>query len=127
MAKNKRERGLDLSKRPSREERDQERENVREYKRANREPYNPSNEVVVGTVGAVDVDPRGNVKLHVEYLRYKNEGPVRIRVQKRGKRANGTQFVTDNIGFMHPSVATALSSVLTTAVQHLAEMDNASA
>lgn len=119
MGKQKKARGLDLSQRRSPEEREAERENVREYRRAAREPYDPQKEVVVGQVAKIAVDRAGKINLFVEHIRYNGEGPTRVRMQRRGTRQDGTTFETNNIGFMQPAIALLLADALKNAVATL--------
>ena len=121
MGKQKKARGLDLSQRRSPEEREAERENVREYRRAAREPYDPSKEVVVGQAAKIYVDRAGKVSLFVEHIRYNGAGPARVRIQRRGTRQDGSTFETNNIGFMQPAIALLLADALKNAVATLPE------
>jgi hypothetical protein len=90
----------------------EEREIVSEWKRAQREPYDPAKEQVMEEVGSISADLKGHARIHVELVSYNGTGPLRVRLSKRGKNARGDLFSTPNLGMLYPNVVAELSAIL---------------
>lgn len=89
-----------------------EGEIVKDFRRSQRPPYDPSKEVVVDLVGKFDLDADGRNTLYVEFVSYEGTGPLRLQVIKRGVTREGTEFRSPNLGRLQPAQASQLAELL---------------
>lgn len=98
-----------------------EADDVRDYRKSQRQPYDPAKEHVVDTVGQIDADKHGKAQIFVEITSYDNTGPWRVQMLKRGTDRDGRTFATPNLGRMFPAEALELAKLVERAATKAAE------
>jgi hypothetical protein len=98
----------------------EQKQNVREYERQQRKPYDPSLEKVVGLVGRVALNRDGTAHVYVELSSY-DGGPPRISLVKRGTGQNGNDYSTPNIGKLWPRQGKELGELIALGSKQLEE------
>lgn len=114
--------GWDPTNRNNARPSEEERENHRAYKQAQREPYDPNHEVVMGTHGPIAINPNGTALVLIERIAYKGKGQQRIRTVKIIKNPDdGTERRAANLGFLFPEAALRVATLIADAVAAIPE------
>lgn len=97
----------------------EQRGNVQEFKRAQRPPYDPSKEKIVGLVGRLALNRDETTHVYVEFSSY-DGGPRRMIMTKRS-----TDYSTGNVGRLWARQARELAELLLKGAEELEAEESA--